>query len=468
MKPGGQSGVSGEGFASPQTTGSPTGGTHFRTLALADNFTWRALVLAAAATCLLVMFWPSNMAFPGGDWARNALAAAAILVLVITFYDLQARARGAARRPEGQTLDRLLDMLPMGAVIWNESGRLEHCNKILRRHYELPEAGPLSGAEVEAFRDCGAPDRATGQARTHEVERPDGGWLQVSTMKLTDGRTLCVTRDVTDHRRTRQELATSLRENRSLTLKYHEQALRAEEASRSKSAFLAHLSHDIRTPLNHIIGFAELILHETFGPVGDARYSTYLGDIKRSGERLLHSFGDVLELAELDGGQRSMPAEPVRVADLFGHLEERFGPTASRAGLELRFGPEPSTRLMGDRAALQRMICNLVDNAVRFTPRGGRIDVSAWEASDGMILEISDTGIGIPPARLRDLSVPFALGDAAFARESGGMGLGIAIARAIAEQSGGALHIESTPSLGTTVALSLPAAAAEATAGEAA
>jgi two-component system cell cycle sensor histidine kinase PleC len=111
---------------------------------------------------------------------------------------------------------------------------------------------------------------------------------------------------------------------------------------------------------------------------------------------------------------------------------------------------------MGDRFSLERMLGNLLENAIRFTPTGGRVTLAAFAAADGVVLEITDTGIGMSEQRLASLSQPFAFGDATFTREHKGAGLGIAIARTIAELSGGRLAIDSREALGTTVAISLP------------
>jgi two-component system cell cycle sensor histidine kinase PleC len=111
---------------------------------------------------------------------------------------------------------------------------------------------------------------------------------------------------------------------------------------------------------------------------------------------------------------------------------------------------------LGDRFCLERMLGNLVENAIRFTPSGGRVTIAAFAAHDGVVLEVTDSGIGMSEEQLERLSQPFAFGDAAFTREHDGAGLGVAIARAIAELSGGRLAIDSRPAVGTTVAVSLP------------
>ena len=134
----------------------------------------------------------------------------------------------------------------------------------------------------------------------------------------------------------------------------------------------------------------------------------------------------------------------------------RFAGQAQHAGVTFGLGGPCHALITADRFALERMMSNLVENAVRFTPRGGKVTLAAYAAADGVVLEITDTGIGMGQERLETLSQPFVFGDAALTRDREGAGLGIAIARAIAELSGGHLAIDSRQGLGTTVAISLP------------
>jgi two-component system cell cycle sensor histidine kinase PleC len=245
-------------------------------------------------------------------------------------------------------------------------------------------------------------------------------------------------------------------EQRDLARRYHEEKLKAEAASQAKTHFLAHISHDIRTPLNHIIGFADLMHHETYGPLGDDRYTTYVESIRSSGERLLGFFASILDLAELEGGRRPLETVALGADDLLVNVTRRFSAQAQRARITLGLGATCGATLLGDRFALDRMLSNVVDNAIRFTPAGGKVTLAAYAASDGVVLEITDTGIGMSPERLSALSQPFAFGDATLTKDRSGAGLGLAIARATAELSGGHLAIDSRPGLGTTVAVSLP------------
>jgi two-component system cell cycle sensor histidine kinase PleC len=246
-------------------------------------------------------------------------------------------------------------------------------------------------------------------------------------------------------------------EQRLLARRYHEEKLKAEAADRAKTSFLAHLSHDIRTPLNHIIGFSDMLKYETWGPLGDPRYLDYIETIKSSGEKLLASFASILELVQFESGGRPLEMEVVDIDEVTRTVIRRFSAQAGRAGLTLALGTPCRARVIADRYCLERMLGNLMDNAIRFTPIGGRVGLAAYAGEDGVVLEVADSGIGMNEEQVSRLSQPFVFGDdKAFAHDHDGSGLGVAIARSIAELSGGRLAIDSRPSQGTTVAISLP------------
>jgi two-component system cell cycle sensor histidine kinase PleC len=366
-----------------------------------------------------------------------------------------------SRRGERQAFQNFVATIPFGVAMWTRAGELIVCNEhyAARLKSEGSPQGPdrsyhsaikrlTLGGYVRVLSDGDA-------SRTLELHRQDGSCLLIDERPLGGDGFVTLVTDITERKRTDLLLNALQEEQRQLARRYHEEKLRAEAASRAKTSFLAHLSHDIRTPLNHIIGFAELIRHQTYGPLGDARYLTYVEMIKGSGDKLLASFATILELAELESGSKPLREEEVEIDDLLSGVTRRFSAQASRAGLTLGIGGCCTAQLLADRFCLERMLGNLVENAIRFTPSGGRVTLAAYAAEDGVVLEVSDSGIGMTAEQLSRLSQPFAFGDAAFTREHDGAGLGIAIARAIAELSGGRLAIDSSPALGTTVAISL-------------
>lgn len=397
-----------------------------------------------------------------GVWQRGWMALA--LALILTGMTLARGKRGASGMAgkEHVRLHDFLLTLPFGVACWTDTGKLIACNgqyqseimeddrvQVSTLTYQGAVKKLMAGGYVRMVREGTA-------NRLLELHRQDGSCLLIDERPIAEGGFVTLVTDITDHKRAETMLNSIQEEQKQLARRYHEEKLRAEAASTAKTSFLAHLSHDIRTPLNHIIGFAELIGHQTYGPLGDRRYLDYVETIKTSGERLLSSFATILDLAELESGRTVLRTDTFGVNDLTGAIERRFREQAQRAGLRLTVTGPCEATLTGDRYCLERMLGNLVENAIRFTPAGGRVAIGAYAASDGVVLEISDTGIGMTEDRLATLSQPFAFGDAAFAREHEGAGLGIAIARAIAELSGGRLAIDSSPALGTTVAVSLP------------
>jgi two-component system cell cycle sensor histidine kinase PleC len=401
-----------------------------------------------------------------GVLQRGAIAfGTALLLIGLTF-----RRRGIGALPSTADVRRyeeLLATIPFGVACWSEDGTLVVCNPQYRArlHVEGPETRPGASynASVKRLIQGGYMQLVSedDSSRLLELHREDGSILLIDERPLNQGGFVTLVTDITERRRTDHLLSSIREEQRLLARRYHEEKLRAEAASRSKTSFLAHLSHDIRTPLNHIIGFAEMMRQQTYGPLGDQRYLGYVEAVKGSGERLLNFFSSILELAELESGQKALRQQSLDVDDMLVAVTRRYSSQAQRAGLTLGLAGPCDAALLGDRFALERMLGNIVENSIRFTQAGGKVTIAAYAADDGVVIEITDTGIGMSEERLENLSQPFVFGDAAFTKEHNGAGLGIAIARAIAQLSGGHLAIDSRQGLGTTVAISLPLLANE-------
>jgi two-component system cell cycle sensor histidine kinase PleC len=382
--------------------------------------------------------------------------------LAFLFTAVAFRRRRSEPTASGIPYADLLATIPFGVACWTQEGRLIACNEQYRARLTAEPADVRPGvsytASVRRFVQGGFMQLVSEDERNRvlELHREDGTCLMIDERPLAGGGFVTLVTDITETRRTDHLLNSIREEQRVLARRYHEEKLRAEAASQSKTAFLAHLSHDIRTPLNHIIGFAELMRHETYGPLGDDRYAEYVDSIRTSGERLLTFFASTLDLAELEGGRRVLNPVELEVDALLISVVQRFFGQAHRKGIGLAIGPSTGARMIGDKFSLERMLGNLVDNAIRYTPPRGQVTLKAYTAVDGVVLEVTDTGIGMSPERLAAVSQPFAFGDASLTRDRDGAGLGLAIARTIVELSGGHLAIDSRPGLGTTVAVSLP------------
>jgi two-component system cell cycle sensor histidine kinase PleC len=255
-----------------------------------------------------------------------------------------------------------------------------------------------------------------------------------------------------------EDLARELEETRDDALK---KRFEAETANASKTAFLANMSHELRTPLNAILGFSEIIAQECFGPVGSERYKDYAGDIHSSGAHLLSLINDLLDIAKIEAGRMEISPHPLDARDMFDAALKVAGIKAGEKRQSLSIDVDPgSPPLFADERALRQILINLVSNAVKFTPEGGRIEVMAGMARDGGFqIMVRDDGPGIPREKLDTIFTPFSQVDNRYDRQAGGTGLGLALVRGLAELHGGRAWIESEEGLGCTAFVVLPAKA---------
>jgi len=230
---------------------------------------------------------------------------------------------------------------------------------------------------------------------------------------------------------------------------------RAESANQAKSQFLANMSHELRTPLNAIIGFSEVISSALFGPL-DARYRDYAQDIHGSGHHLLRIINDLLDLSKVEAGRFELRDGQVQLAALFEACRRMVSDRAVATGVALDIA---STNLVviGDELRLEQVLLNLVSNAVKFTPSGGEVRITAALGPGGDVsVSVADTGIGMAAEEIPLALQPFGQIDNSLTRPHGGTGLGLPLAKRLVELHGGTLIVESEPGCGTTVTFTLP------------
>jgi signal transduction histidine kinase len=232
----------------------------------------------------------------------------------------------------------------------------------------------------------------------------------------------------------------------------------AEEANRAKSEFLANMSHELRTPLNAIVGFGEMIRLEVVGNVGDRRYVDYARDIGASAGHLLKMVSRMLDLAGSEGKALVLDEKEFGARSFLESCIAAVAPGASKRGVELRLNAGLSTevRIRSDELRLRDALVCLLDNAIKFTPPGGAVGVSAGLEGTNLKVEIRDTGIGMTARELSVVTRPFHRLVSALDGRNQGPGLGLAFAKTIVELHGGSFSITSKVSVGTTVRLELP------------
>ena len=230
------------------------------------------------------------------------------------------------------------------------------------------------------------------------------------------------------------------------------------ELDRLKNSFLANMSHELRTPLNSILGFSDVIIEGLDGPVTE-QMDNDLRLIGKNGQHLLHLINDVLDMAKIDAGRMNLEPEKFKLNELF---EEAINITSSLAGakslpLVIKEDSDQTAEIFADRTRIQQVMINLINNAIKFTERG-KVTLSARQKEDHILIEVHDTGIGIPPGQLQTIFQEFTQVDSSATRKTGGTGLGLPISRRLVELHGGRLWAESTgvSGEGSTFYIELP------------
>jgi signal transduction histidine kinase/CheY-like chemotaxis protein len=227
-----------------------------------------------------------------------------------------------------------------------------------------------------------------------------------------------------------------------------------ERGSKFKDQFLSTMSHELRTPLNAVLGFSDLLADERYGPLND-RQQRYLAHIHTGGKHLLKLISDILDLSKIEAGRMELTRDDVKVASAFGEVISALYPLAEKKSQVLLQLVEPLIRVHADATRFKQILMNLVANAIKFTPEGGRIELAARQMDDQVRMEVRDNGPGIPLDQQQRIFEAFVrLTQTGNATE--GTGLGLAITSRLVELHGSKLGIESQPGAGTCFYFSLP------------
>jgi signal transduction histidine kinase len=242
-----------------------------------------------------------------------------------------------------------------------------------------------------------------------------------------------------------------------ILIEYDDTRRQLAEADRAKSVFLASISHELRTPLNAIIGFAELIGHQA-GNALDGRHRGYAADILASGRLLLGVVNQVIDMVELEAKRFKLELQRLDIGEIVWQTLQTLQPRATLKGIRTQVDvPAAAVEAVVDRRALGKVISSLVDNAIKFSAPGGRVDISLIATPEKTVrLVVADQGIGMPADRLRRIFEPFVQPDDIYTRGHDGIGLGLAVSRKLIEAMGGRVTVESAVGRGSTFTVLLP------------
>ena len=251
-------------------------------------------------------------------------------------------------------------------------------------------------------------------------------------------------RDVTAERAARDQLQTAW--------------AAAETASDTKSMFVANMSHELRTPLNAVIGLADLLLLESSDPT-TKRQREYLEGIVQSGRHLLALVNDVLDLAKIEAGKDGLDLEPVGVRDALEEAMTGLVPLAHHRGVSVSTEVPRAVRpVRADRVRLRQILYNVISNAVKFTDRGGNVEIVVHDDGEQVAIRVKDTGIGIAAADVSRLFQAFEQLQQPSGDRPAGTGLGLALTRRLVHRHDGTIEVDSELGVGTTFTVRLPAA----------
>ena len=414
---------------------------------------------------------------PNGTILENRwvpLADGGFMVVVTDITALVGAEQALVRR--GAETEVLLAGLRHGLILWGPDQRLLVANPMAatllgvpaemlapgRSHAELVDAmiaggyfgtGPLAHAMAEELKG-----RDWLQPWVRHFVNPAGRFVERRADPVEGGMNITTFTDMTEQR----EAEHALRRAKEA----------AEAASQAKSRFLATLSHELRTPLNAVIGYSDSLVQETaVGPdqspgrssgQNPGRIGEYASAINAAGRRLLGLIDTLLDVARLETGRFDLAEDPVDVVHLIETSLRQFARAAEAAQITLEPALEADAQrllpwVLGDRRRLAQVLHQLLSNALKFTEPGGRVSLDARAVADGMLLAITDTGIGIAPADLDRVFDPFTQVDTSLARRFPGVGVGLYLARALVESHGGTLSLRSREGAGTTAEVRLPA-----------
>jgi two-component system, NarL family, sensor histidine kinase BarA len=272
----------------------------------------------------------------------------------------------------------------------------------------------------------------------------------------------------------RMHMATVEEASRELTEKNRRLAQaveRLQEADRVKSNFLATVSHELRTPLTSVIGYSEMLLEGIAGALNDEQRE-YVRTVMEKGDQLLQLITGILDISRMEAGEMKIDKRPFDLDEVVSVALSTIAPHARRKKLVMSCTvPDALPLVLGDRDKIRQVLLNLLGNAVKFTPEGGKVEIAAAlgtllpaaESAPAVRVSVHDSGIGVPPEHQKRVFDPFFQVDNSSTREYGGTGLGLSIVKRLVEAHGGVVWIDSEPGKGSTFSFTIPLAAGPAT-----
>jgi len=376
----------------------------------------------------------------------------------------------------------LLDRLPLGVLIYRHDLQQDALLYANRHFHELSGYASLdllaaAGGLDKLFAEPGAGTLAqSGGAQSLSVMTSDNVRRPVEARLFTipwggaSALALILTDGEAEEQRRSGALSLTTAQNEIRELKTHVESFKkteaemraavrdAHKAAAAKADFVSKVSHEIRTPLNAITGFAEVIIAERFGPIGNERYRDYLKDIHAAGLHLVSLLNDLLDLSKIETGHLDLSFANVSLNDLTQQCVGIMQPQASHARIIIRTSLTPGLpQVVADERSLRQIVLNLISNSIKFTGPGGQVIISTAFADSGeAVLRVRDTGVGMSEKDVEAALEPFRQTATSGSWGSGGTGLGLPLTKALAEANRAHFSIKSAPNAGTLIEVAFP------------
>lgn len=383
--------------------------------------------------------------------------------LVVTIEDVTSRLQLETSYNTLMAVQReTIDSLSEGIAVFGEDGKLRLSNQSFGAIWGARDVPPSSHVTrvIEGMKGFFAPaawdetrklllsNALEREPRKGRLTRVDGSVLEYSVVPLPDGNILNAWFDVTDTVKVEQALV--------------EKNVALEAAERLKTDFLANVSYQLRTPLNAIMGFAEILNQQYFGKLNE-RQMEYTVSMIEAGQRLISLINDILDLSTIEAGYMKLYPARVRLSDVVAQVVDLTAEWARKQRIEISIEGETSgLAVHADERRVKQVLLNLISNAINYSPGGGRIVITARAEGGYALVQVKDSGIGIPQEELDRVFTIFERIRSKTMQRRSGAGLGLALVKSIVELHGGDVRLESREGEGTTVTFRLPLDAAPA------
>lgn len=382
---------------------------------------------------------------------------AGVALIAPLFTDIQKANK--ALKENDKRFRAFIDNVPALVSLKGLDGRYLFVNNEYEKNFDLtPEKTegestttlfPREVAEEFALQERYVVDTRAPVTQEHIVPHADGDHIHLCTkfpIIDTQGEISSIgtiSTDITDRKQ--------IEEDRNVAL------VKAEEANQAKSEFLATMSHEFRTPLNAILGFADILSNQYLGPIGERKYLEYADDIQSSGKYLLELVNDLLDISTIEAGKQNLVKEDVSIENLIQDGAHIIFEQAKKKNISFTTDMQDGLpTIQGDPRAVKQILLNLFSNAVKFTQEKGDITVSAKLDNGNVAITVLDNGVGISKENIALLTDPFFKAHQEPYISDQGTGLGLAITKSLVDLHDGTLDIISEPGKGTTVTVSLP------------